>query len=225
MRTIAAGAGYFRHGPAEVASSCRTGDEPVSASGSRWMIATRRLQLGARRNLPILSATFATKSANIRLSKVDRLVRFVAASDIHASRTTNSRHGAGNEDTFQSARHRRTRLNICAKQSSNAIFRAMALSRVAANLAGRQRNASRAHLTYSATASLELAALLIELGPAMKRSCRLHFVSCANAVALRGATPVSGYPLRHDQCRPHISGGRDYAQDPCNHCCPLRWVP
>ena len=52
-------------------------------------------------------------------------------------------------------------------------------------------NASRAHLTHSATASLELAALLAELGPGDEAIMpAFTFVSCANAVALRGATPV-----------------------------------
>lgn len=54
-----------------------------------------------------------------------------------------------------------------------------------------QMNASRAHLTHSATASLELAALLAELGPSDEAIMpAFTFVSCANAVALRGATPV-----------------------------------
>ena len=54
-----------------------------------------------------------------------------------------------------------------------------------------QMNASRAHLTHSATASLELAALLTELGPGDEAIMpAFTFVSCANAVALRGATPV-----------------------------------
>jgi dTDP-4-amino-4,6-dideoxygalactose transaminase len=52
-------------------------------------------------------------------------------------------------------------------------------------------NASRAHLTHSATAGLELAALLAELGPGDEAIMpAFTFVSCANAVALRGATPV-----------------------------------
>jgi dTDP-4-amino-4,6-dideoxygalactose transaminase len=54
-----------------------------------------------------------------------------------------------------------------------------------------QMNASRAHLTHSATAGLELAALLTELGPGDEAIMpAFTFVSCANAVALRGATPV-----------------------------------
>jgi len=52
-------------------------------------------------------------------------------------------------------------------------------------------NAPRAHLTHSATAGLELAALLTELGPGDEAILpAFTFVSCANAVALRGATPV-----------------------------------
>jgi dTDP-4-amino-4,6-dideoxygalactose transaminase len=54
-----------------------------------------------------------------------------------------------------------------------------------------QMNASRAHLTHSATAGLELAALLTNLGPGDEVIMpAFTFVSCANAVALRGATPV-----------------------------------
>jgi dTDP-4-amino-4,6-dideoxygalactose transaminase len=52
-------------------------------------------------------------------------------------------------------------------------------------------NAPRAHLTHSATAGLELTALLAELGPGDEVIMpSFTFVSCANAVALRGATPV-----------------------------------
>jgi dTDP-4-amino-4,6-dideoxygalactose transaminase len=54
-----------------------------------------------------------------------------------------------------------------------------------------QMNATRTHLTHSATAGLELAALLAELGPGDEAIMpAFTFVSCANAVALRGATPV-----------------------------------
>jgi dTDP-4-amino-4,6-dideoxygalactose transaminase len=54
-----------------------------------------------------------------------------------------------------------------------------------------QMNACRAHLTHSATAGLELAALLAGLGPGDEAIMpAFTFVSCANAVALRGATPV-----------------------------------
>jgi dTDP-4-amino-4,6-dideoxygalactose transaminase len=46
-------------------------------------------------------------------------------------------------------------------------------------------------LTHSATAALELAALLTEIGPGDEVVMpSFTFVSCANAVALRGATPV-----------------------------------
>jgi dTDP-4-amino-4,6-dideoxygalactose transaminase len=46
-------------------------------------------------------------------------------------------------------------------------------------------------LTHSATAALELAALLAEIGPGDEVVMpSFTFVSCANAVALRGATPV-----------------------------------
>lgn len=49
----------------------------------------------------------------------------------------------------------------------------------------------RVHLTHSATAALELAALLVELAPGDEVVMpAFTFVSCANAVALRGATPV-----------------------------------
>lgn len=52
-------------------------------------------------------------------------------------------------------------------------------------------NASRVHLTHSATAALELSALLAGLGPGDEVVMpAFTFVSCANAVALRGATPV-----------------------------------
>lgn len=52
-------------------------------------------------------------------------------------------------------------------------------------------NAPRAYLTHSATAALELSALLAELGPGDEVVMpAFTFVSCANAVALRGATPV-----------------------------------
>jgi dTDP-4-amino-4,6-dideoxygalactose transaminase len=52
-------------------------------------------------------------------------------------------------------------------------------------------NGSRAYLTNSATAGLELSALLAELGPGDEVVMpAFTFVSCANAVALRGATPV-----------------------------------
>jgi dTDP-4-amino-4,6-dideoxygalactose transaminase len=52
-------------------------------------------------------------------------------------------------------------------------------------------NAPRAHLTNSATAGLELSALLAELGSGDEVIMpAFTFVSCANAVTLRGATPV-----------------------------------
>jgi dTDP-4-amino-4,6-dideoxygalactose transaminase len=52
-------------------------------------------------------------------------------------------------------------------------------------------NAPCAHLTHSATAALELSALLATLGPGDEVVMpAFTFVSCANAVALRGATPV-----------------------------------
>jgi dTDP-4-amino-4,6-dideoxygalactose transaminase len=54
-----------------------------------------------------------------------------------------------------------------------------------------QMHAPRVHLTHSATAGLELASLLAELGPGDEAIMpAFTFVSCANAVALRGATPV-----------------------------------
>jgi dTDP-4-amino-4,6-dideoxygalactose transaminase len=52
-------------------------------------------------------------------------------------------------------------------------------------------NAPHVYLTHSATAALELAALLTEIGPGDEVIMPSYtFVSCANAVALRGATPV-----------------------------------
>ena len=52
-------------------------------------------------------------------------------------------------------------------------------------------NSPRVHLTHSATAALELSALLAGLGPGDEVIMpAFTFVSCANAVALRGATPV-----------------------------------
>jgi len=52
-------------------------------------------------------------------------------------------------------------------------------------------NAPAAQLTHSATAALELSALLANLGPGDEVVMpAFTFVSCANAVALRGATPV-----------------------------------
>jgi dTDP-4-amino-4,6-dideoxygalactose transaminase len=52
-------------------------------------------------------------------------------------------------------------------------------------------NAPAVQLTHSATAALELAALLTELGPGDEVVMpAFTFVSCANAVALRRATPV-----------------------------------
>jgi dTDP-4-amino-4,6-dideoxygalactose transaminase len=59
-------------------------------------------------------------------------------------------------------------------------------------------NGSRAYLTHSATAGLELSALLAELksGDEVVMPA-FTFVSCANAVALRGATPVF-VDIRHD---------------------------
>lgn len=51
--------------------------------------------------------------------------------------------------------------------------------------------AQRAFLTHSATAALEMAALLAEIGPGDEVVMpSFTFVSTANAVALRGATPV-----------------------------------
>jgi len=51
--------------------------------------------------------------------------------------------------------------------------------------------ARAAHLTHSATAALEMAALLAELGPGDEVVMpAFAYVSCANAVALRGAKPV-----------------------------------
>jgi len=51
--------------------------------------------------------------------------------------------------------------------------------------------ARAAHLTQSATAALEMAALLAELGPGDEVVMpAFAYVSCANAVALRGAKPV-----------------------------------
>ena len=50
---------------------------------------------------------------------------------------------------------------------------------------------ARCHLTHSGTAALELAALLAQIGPGDEVVMpAFTFVSCANAVALRGATPV-----------------------------------
>lgn len=47
------------------------------------------------------------------------------------------------------------------------------------------------YLTHSATAALELAALLTDIGPGDEVVMpAFTFVSCANAIALRGATPV-----------------------------------
>jgi dTDP-4-amino-4,6-dideoxygalactose transaminase len=52
-------------------------------------------------------------------------------------------------------------------------------------------NASSVCLTHSATAALELAALLTEVGPGDEVAMpAFTFVSCANAIALRRATPV-----------------------------------
>lgn len=52
-------------------------------------------------------------------------------------------------------------------------------------------HASPVHLTHSATAALELAALLADIGPGSEVVVpSFTFVSCANAIALRGATPV-----------------------------------
>ena len=52
-------------------------------------------------------------------------------------------------------------------------------------------NGSRAHLTHSATAGLELSALLAGLDPGDEVVMpAFTFVSCANAVVLRGAMPV-----------------------------------
>ena len=54
-----------------------------------------------------------------------------------------------------------------------------------------QTGAPRIHLTSSATAALELSALLLDLRPGDEVIMpAFTFVSCANAVALRGATPV-----------------------------------
>ena len=70
--------------------------------------------------------------------------------------------------------------------SSNGVFTHRCETWLAA-----QMDASRAYLTNSATAGLELAALLTELGPDDEAIMpAFTFVSCANAVALRGATPV-----------------------------------
>jgi dTDP-4-amino-4,6-dideoxygalactose transaminase len=52
-------------------------------------------------------------------------------------------------------------------------------------------NVSPAYLTHSATAALELSALLADFGPGDEVLLpSFTFVSCANAIALRGATPV-----------------------------------
>jgi dTDP-4-amino-4,6-dideoxygalactose transaminase len=51
--------------------------------------------------------------------------------------------------------------------------------------------AATVYLTHSATAALELAALLTDIGPGDEVVMpAFTFVSCANAIALRGATPV-----------------------------------
>lgn len=55
----------------------------------------------------------------------------------------------------------------------------------------RQTGASRALLTHSCTAALEMSALLLGIGPGDEVIMPSYtFVSTANAVALRGATPV-----------------------------------
>src|SRR6185295_5222526 len=55
----------------------------------------------------------------------------------------------------------------------------------------RRTGAAAAHVTQSATAALEMAALLADLGPGDEVLMpAFAYVSCANAVALRGATPV-----------------------------------
>ena len=52
-------------------------------------------------------------------------------------------------------------------------------------------NVSTAYLTHSATAALELSALLTNVGAGDEVVMpAFTFVSCANAVALRRATPV-----------------------------------
>ena len=52
-------------------------------------------------------------------------------------------------------------------------------------------DAAPVYLTHSATAALELAALLTDIGPGDEVVMpAFTFVSCANAIALRGATPV-----------------------------------
>jgi dTDP-4-amino-4,6-dideoxygalactose transaminase len=52
-------------------------------------------------------------------------------------------------------------------------------------------NVLQANLTHSATAALEISTLLAELGPGDEVIMpAFTFVSCANAVALRGATPL-----------------------------------
>ena len=69
-------------------------------------------------------------------------------------------------------------------------------------------NVPRAHLTNSATAGLELSALLAELrsGDEVVMPA-FTFVSCANAVALRGAIPVFA-DIRPDQSRARSSRRR-----------------
>ncbi len=58
-------------------------------------------------------------------------------------------------------------------------------------LIGEQIGVPLIHLTSSATAALELSALLLDLRPGDEVIMpAFTFVSCANAVALRGATPV-----------------------------------
>jgi len=70
--------------------------------------------------------------------------------------------------------------------SSNGPFTHRCQSWLAARL-----SVSPVYLTHSATAALELAALLIGIGPGDEVVLpAFTFVSCANAIALRGATPV-----------------------------------
>jgi dTDP-4-amino-4,6-dideoxygalactose transaminase len=70
--------------------------------------------------------------------------------------------------------------------SSNGPFTHRCQSWLAARL-----GVSSVYLTHSATAALELAALLTDIGPGDEVVMpAFTFVSCANAIVLRGATPV-----------------------------------
>ena len=114
---------------------------------------------------------------------------------------------------------------MCARRWSRVTFPATdAFTRRCEAWLAARLNVPRAHLTNSATAGLEMAALLADIGPGDEVVMpSFTFVSCANAVALRGATPVF-VDIRPDTLGIDVDRLRagDHRPHPGGHRHPLR---